>query len=209
MIKILNKKYLLLLLIYTSQYLPLGFFYGAIPAILGSQNVSLETIGSFYMLGLIWVFKFIWAPYIDKFKIPFIEGHYRSWIIIVQVLMACTMFICAYFPLVTSFYMAMILIGIINFLSSTQDICVDGLAINSLKKNQLEYANSMQATGTFLGTLVGLALPLYSYEIYNWKVSLIILSVLVLIPTFFLFNYKENSYKENIKRISFKEIYLF
>ena len=208
-IEIFDRKYLFLLLLYTLQFVPLGFFYGAIPAILGSNGVSFDIIGWVYLLGLLWVFKFIWARYIDNIKLPFFDGHYRSWLMVVQVLLSFCMFICSYFPLTQSFYISLFLIGIINFLSSTQDICVDGLAINSLRRDQLEYANSMQTIGTFIGSLIGLALPLYSYEIYDWSLSLQILSLIVLIPTFFLIFYKEKHKNEAIQRITFKQIYLF
>lgn len=209
MMIMLNKKYMFLLMLYTSQYIPLGFFFGAIPAILGSQGVGMEVIGSIYMLGLFWVFKFMWAPLIDSKKIPFIKGHYRSWLITVQVLLSISMFIGAFFSIKDAFVLSLVFIALINFLSSTQDICVDGLVVNSLNKEELVYANSTQSVGTFLGSFIGLALPLYSYDIYTWKVTLMILSFLVLIPAIFLFFYKEQDFKKNIQRISFAEVFNF
>ncbi|MCV6608078.1 MAG: MFS transporter, partial [Campylobacterales bacterium] len=208
-IAILDKKYLFLLLLYTLQFVPAGFFYGAIPAILGANNVPMSVIGWVYMMGLIWVGKFLWAPYIDKFTFSFFQGHYRAWLIVIQILLSISMFITAFFPLTENFLTAIILIGIINFISSTQDIAVDGLAINSLRRDQLEYANSMQTVGIFIGTLIGLGLPLYSYEIYDWKTTLIILSLVVLIPTLALNFYKENPKERDLPKITFLEIYKF
>ena len=201
-----SKKFSFLLILYTTQFIPLGFFFGAVPAILATNGVSMETIGSIYMLGLIWVIKFLWAPFIDKNKIGFFKGHYRSWLIIIQVLLSLSMFICAFYSITSSFTVSLVLILFINFFSSTQDICVDGLVVNSIKKEDLQYSNSMQTAGTFLGSFIGLCLPLYSYEIYTWKVTLFILSVLVLIPTFFLFFYKEKINEIKPQRLSYFKI---
>ncbi|WP_419776991.1 MFS transporter [Malaciobacter marinus] len=193
-------------MLYTTQFIPLGFFFGAIPAILATNGVSMETIGTIYMLGLIWVIKFLWAPFIDKNKISFLKGHYRSWLIVVQILLSLSMFICSFYPITSSFTVSLILILFINFFSSTQDICVDGLVVNSIKKEQLQYANSMQTAGTFLGSFIGLCLPLYSYEVYTWKVTLSILSVFVISPTLLLLFYKEKINDIKPERVSYFKI---
>ncbi len=206
---IFTKKFSFLLLLYTTQFIPLGFFFGAIPAILATQGVSMETIGSIYMLGLIWVIKFLWAPFIDKNKISFLQGHYRSWLILVQISLSLSMVFCAFYSISDSFLISLSLITLVNFFSSTQDICVDGLVVNSLDEQELKYANSMQTAGTFLGSLLGLCLPLYSYEVYTWKTTLLILSILVLIPTFFLFFYKEKINEVKPLRVSYFKVLSF
>lgn len=56
----------LLFSLYTTQFLGLGFFIEAFIGILRQNGVSLENLGFIYMLGLFWVFRFLWAPFIDK-----------------------------------------------------------------------------------------------------------------------------------------------
>lgn len=205
----LNKTYLKLLVLYSSQYLPLGFFFGAIPAILGTNGVKMEVIGSIYMLGLFWVVKFLWAPFIDKYSLFNSKNHYKSWLYSVQVLLAITMFICAFFSITEHFIVSLCLIALINFFSSLQDIAVDGLVLNNIDKNELEYANSMQTIGTFMGSMLGLVLPLISYDIYSWKVTLIILSILVLLPIILLYNFNEKPKKVIQDKYSYFKMFSF
>ena len=189
--KIFTKTYMKLLALYSSQYIPLGFFFGAIPAILGSNGVSMEVIGSIYMLGLFWVLKFLWAPFIDRFTLFSSKSHYKSWLYLIQSLLSLSVFICAFFSITESFVISICLIAFINFFSSLQDICVDGLVLNNINRDELEYANAIQTSGTFIGAMIGLALPLISYELYTWKVTLIILSILTILPVFILYSIDE------------------
>lgn len=207
--KLFNKIYLKLLLFYTTQFLPLGFFFGAIPAILGTNGVSMEVIGSIYMLGIFWVIKFLWAPFIDKYTLFKSKGHYKGWLYFIQSFLAICMIVCAFFPITESFVISLCLIALINILSSIQDICVDGLVLNSINKDELEYANSMQSIGTFLGSFLGLVLPLISYELYNWKVTLLILSVFVISPIFFLYNFEEKPKTSISNRYSYFSMFKF
>lgn len=46
----MKARYVLLAALYTSQFLPLGFFYIALTAVLRRQGVSLERIGLIHLL---------------------------------------------------------------------------------------------------------------------------------------------------------------
>ncbi|EFU70729.1 major facilitator superfamily transporter MFS_1 [Aliarcobacter butzleri JV22] len=81
----------LLFSLYTTQFLGLGFFMEAFIGILRQNGVPLENLGFIYMLGLFWVFRFLWAPFIDRIYFKKM-GHYRAWIIIFQSLMVITIF---------------------------------------------------------------------------------------------------------------------
>ncbi len=67
------------------QGLPVGFMTHALPVILRAQGVSLAQIGGFGLLMLPWSIKVFWAPVMDRYgSLGF--GHYRSWIIPLQLL---------------------------------------------------------------------------------------------------------------------------
>ncbi len=70
----------------------LSFFIQAFIGILRKNGMSLENLGIVYMLGLFWVFRFLWAPFIDKIQFKTI-GHYKGWIIIFQFFMGLIFFI--------------------------------------------------------------------------------------------------------------------
>ncbi len=65
--------WLLLVSLYITQNLGLGFFWIALVAIMRQQGFPLERLGVIYLLGLFWVIKFLWAPLIDRI------GFGRPW----------------------------------------------------------------------------------------------------------------------------------
>ena len=59
----------LLFSLYATQYVGISFLLVALVAILRSQGMPLEKLSIVYSLGIFWVFKFLWAPLIDRFFI--------------------------------------------------------------------------------------------------------------------------------------------
>ncbi|MEM8861749.1 MAG: MFS transporter, partial [Chloroflexota bacterium] len=59
-----RKKMILLAGLYTSQFLGLGFILTAIPAIMRENGAGLDQIGWIYALGIAWMIRFLWAPFV-------------------------------------------------------------------------------------------------------------------------------------------------
>src|SRR5687768_5555418 len=73
-------RYGLLGSLYFSQGLPFGFFTLAVPVLLRSRGVDLQTLGASSLLLAPWSFKFVWGPLTDRF------GTRRQWILPLQAL---------------------------------------------------------------------------------------------------------------------------
>lgn len=69
-------KYILLGCLYVSQYIPVSFFYQALPVFLRQQGVALKAIGLIPLVSLPWMLKFIWSPIIDRYRFSQ-KQHYR------------------------------------------------------------------------------------------------------------------------------------
>ena len=53
-------------------------------------GVDLKTIGLFALVGVPYTIKFLWAPIVDAFKVPFLSkalGHRRGWLVFTQLLL--------------------------------------------------------------------------------------------------------------------------
>lgn len=103
----LREKLLLLGSLYTTQYLALGFFIVALPTILRERGMPLEQISLFYLLGLLWVFKFLWAPFIERFGSRRL-GHYRGWLLVLQSLLIVSVLCMIPLSLDTDFALLMV-----------------------------------------------------------------------------------------------------
>src|SRR5262245_35682603 len=62
--------------------LPYFLIFDTLSAWLRASGLSLEVIGFFSLVTLISTFKFLWAPFIDRGRVPLLTdwlGHRRSW----------------------------------------------------------------------------------------------------------------------------------
>ncbi|MDE9456239.1 muropeptide MFS transporter AmpG, partial [Xenorhabdus bovienii] len=50
------------------------------------ENVDIRTIGFFTLVGQAYVFKFLWAPVMDRYS-PSLLGRRRGWMLVTQLLL--------------------------------------------------------------------------------------------------------------------------
>ncbi|MEO9273787.1 MFS transporter [Marinomonas sp. 5E14-1] len=180
----------LLFSLYATQYVGISFLLVALVAILRSQGMPLEKLGIVYSLGIFWVFKFLWAPLIDRFSWPRF-GHYRAWLLILQAAMMINLTILGFYNLSTDFVLVMSLCATFSFFSATQDVAVDGLACRLLDIDSRGVGNGIQQAGTMFGSLVGSGLVLAIYPTLGWFGCMLFMAGLTSISWLQLLWYKE------------------
>src|SRR5690349_9790409 len=67
--------------------LPLALTGQAMQAWLSGAGVDVATIGFLSLVGLPYTFKFLWAPLMDRFELPWL-GRRRGWLVLTQLAMA-------------------------------------------------------------------------------------------------------------------------
>lgn len=145
----------LLSTLYFAQGLPFGFQANALPLYLSDLGLSKTKIGLLGALALPWSLKFLWAPFVDRFGSPRF-GRRKSWIVPMQLLLAATCAAAALIPLSNETLIPfLLLILLTNVWAATQDIAVDGLAVDLLSAKELGAGNSAQVVGYKLGMIVG------------------------------------------------------
>ncbi|XP_025194189.1 acetyl-coenzyme A transporter 1-like [Melanaphis sacchari] len=200
--------FFLLLLLYTMQGLPLGIS-GSMSILLQSKNNVTYKDQALYSLSN-WPFslKLLWAPLVDALYIQKF-GRRKSWLIPVQYLIGGILIYTASDidnllpenekPNIT---MLMYIFLVINFLAATQDIAVDGWALTMLKRNNVGYASTCNASGQTIGSMIGsMVLILFTSEefcnkyfrnapavggivsvkslLYGWGIMFILLTTLI------------------------------
>ncbi|MCB9763179.1 MAG: MFS transporter [Alphaproteobacteria bacterium] len=139
--------------LYLVQGLPYGFQAKALPLYLRANGVSLEAIGFATALALPWMLKALWAPLVDRFTLPWL-GRRRTWILPMQAGMAVTAGVAMFAPLPEQLGLLMGLIFAMNLFAATQDIAVDGWAVDLLGEADLGPANAAQVVGYKVGMLL-------------------------------------------------------
>lgn len=185
------RKYSTLLSLYVAQSIPMSFFSTVVPVIMRQEAYSLESIGYIQLVKLPWIFKFLWAPFIDKQCNS--RKDYRQWIIVSEVFYAMIILSISFFDLSIHFTTIMVLMVIAFTASATQDIATDAFAILSLSRDERGVGNSMQSSGSFIGTLMGSGVLLVVYHYLGWQMLLIALALFVTMALIPLYSIKKKA----------------
>ena len=73
-----------------SSGLPLGLVWLGIPAWMARAGVDIKVIGLFTLAQAPWTFKVLWAPFMDRYPLPFL-GRKRGYILAAQLVLTLTL----------------------------------------------------------------------------------------------------------------------
>lgn len=150
-----RKAFVVLIILYLLQGVPVGLAFGSIPFILKSK-VSYSQVGIFSFAAYPYSLKLLWSPIVDAMYSPKI-GRRRSWIIPIQTISGCTLM---YLGLIiddlvldpqTHLVTITTCFFLLVFFCATQDIAVDGWALTCLSPECLSYASTAQTIGINAG----------------------------------------------------------
>ncbi|NNN43096.1 MULTISPECIES: MFS transporter [Vibrio] len=124
---------------------------------LKDAGLTLAAIGYFGSVFSVYAINFLWAPLVDRVKLPFLHarlGQRRSWILFCQLFVfICTLCIAGMNP--TSNLAAMSILALcIAIASATQDIAIDAFRIDTFQKSEqskLPQASAMAVIGWWTG----------------------------------------------------------
>ncbi len=155
--------------------------------------------GGFGLLMLPWSIKVFWAPLVDRYGSK-ATGHYRSWIIPLQLLSVAVLIALSFLPIqaldqpvyLLAFFIALLFM---NGVGATQDIATDALAVNILKNEQQHWGNTFQVIGSRLGFIVGGGAILLFLDLLQWQSTFLLLAALVFINTLPVLKFKEPQHR--------------
>jgi MFS transporter, PAT family, beta-lactamase induction signal transducer AmpG len=147
-----------------SSGLPLALSASTLEAWCAVSGVSLQTIGVLKLVGFAYVFKFLWAPLVDRFALPGI-GRRRSWMLAMQVAIVAALVAIAGLSPSTSLGAIALLAMLLAAFSATQDIAVDAYRADQLLPQDRGLGAAFGVAGYRAAMIVsgGLALSLASY----------------------------------------------
>ena len=137
---------------YFAQGIPYGLMNIAIPAWLASQGVGAGQIASFLaVIVLPWAFKLLSGPLMDKYSfLPM--GRRRPWVLGAQLGLTLAFFGLVFVDQPAEQIGLLMLLGVfINIFAATQDVAVDGMAIDLTPVQEQGRLNAFMAFGKSVG----------------------------------------------------------
>jgi len=154
--------------------LPYMLIFDTLSLWLRDAGLSLAVIGFFSLATLSFSFKFLWAPLIDRTRIPVLHsllGHRRAWMLVCQlVIMLGLLAISGIHPATNLPLMALTAV-VVGFTTATQDIVIDAWRIEVVdtdRQGQMAVAVQWGYRGAMI--MAG-AVPLLLAERFGWNIS--------------------------------------
>jgi PAT family beta-lactamase induction signal transducer AmpG len=126
--------------------LPLALTGQAMQAWLSMDGLDVATIGFLSLVGLPYTFKFLWAPLMDRFDLPWL-GRRRGWLVLTQLALAATLLLLAGTSPRDATRAFALLAVLVAFISASQDVVIDAYRTDLRAVHQRGLGASLSVLG--------------------------------------------------------------
>lgn len=159
--------------------LPLALTAGTLQAWLAVESVDIKTIGLFTLVGQPYTYKFLWAPLMDRYTLPFL-GRRRGWLIVTQLALLCTIaFMGTLSPRESPWLLAGVAFAV-AFLSASQDIVFDAYRTDVLRDAERGPGAAISVLGYRVAMLVsGGGALIIADQFLGWSAMYLLMAALM------------------------------
>ena len=160
---------------------------------LKEDGLSRSTIGWAGLIFAVYAFNYLWAPIIDRIRIPWLTnkvGHRRGWIISMQIVILISLIGWSLINPVTNLALVISVGLIIAIASATQDITVDALRIEQIGEHEgksMQAGAAMAVVGWWTGYKLGGVISLNAADYFQklgienyWQVTFLVLGIVII-----------------------------
>ena len=133
--------------------LPLLLTMSVLQAWMTDAGVDLTVIGMMALVGLPYTLKFFWAPFLDRFTLPFL-GRRRGWMLLAQIALTVSIASLGQSDPTQNPWLLAFAAFLVTFFSASQDIVVDAYRREDLSDEELGLGSSLYINGYRLGMLL-------------------------------------------------------
>jgi PAT family beta-lactamase induction signal transducer AmpG len=175
-----DKRILAVLLMSFASGLPFNLSASgfAFQAWLASEGVNLKSIGFYSLVGLPYIFKFLWAPLLDRYLPPLL-GRRRGWIVLFQACLAAAIGVMGFSsPTGAPYFLAAIALLVV-FLSASQDIVIDAYRVDTIPPSERGVAAAATAFGYRTASVLASTVLVLIAAHTSWHTAFLVVAVLM------------------------------
>ncbi len=157
-----------------SAGLPIMLVFTTLSYWLRDVGVSRSAIGFFIWVGFAYSLKFIWAPLIDRIRIPILSGligNRLAWAVVAICGVSAAMVAMGFQDPADNLLGVAICAASIAFFSATLDICVDAWRIDVSGDEEQAMMAATYLLGYRLGMILAVSGVFWVAEISSWKIA--------------------------------------
>lgn len=177
-----ERRVLVMLLLGFSAGLPFLLIFDTLSLWLRQSGLSLQTISIFALATLSYALKFIWAPVVDRVRLPVLHrllGVRRSWMLAMQVLIVIGLWFIAGSDPELHLWRVAILATLVGFAGATQDIAIDAWRIEAVDESRYGAMAAAYQWGYRVAMIAAGAIPLFLAEAFSWNLSYTVMAALM------------------------------
>lgn len=159
-----------ILLLGFSSGLPFLLTLSTLHAWLSESGITKTIIGLFALATAPYACKFLWAPFIDHLRVPYLSGFFgprRSWMLLSQAALMLSLAGLGLTNPAEHIFMTAAFVLLVSFSAASQDTVIEAYRIESLGQEQSGQAASASVLGFRLGMWVSGGGALYLAAIFN------------------------------------------
>ena len=166
-----------------SSGLPYILIFSTLGVWLADIGIDLSLIGFFAWIVLTYSLKFLWAPLVDNFSVPFLNrlGYRKSWILLSQISIAICLLLLSIVNPLDSLQVFALIAFLVAFSGSIQDIAIDAFRIELADLNQQGNLAACYQFGYRMAILISSSFALIFASDYGWTLTYQVMSLLMLI----------------------------
>ena len=173
---ILNRRMLICVFTGFSSGLPLYLLFQMVPYWLRTEGIGLAEIGFFALIQIPYTWKFLWAPVMDRYTLPFL-GRRRGWILLTQLLLLASMGVMGFTRPDLNLWTVAYLSAAVAFFSASQDVVLDAYRRELLPDVELGLGNSIHVQAYRLSGLIPGGLGLILSDYLPWHMVFVIVAL--------------------------------
>lgn len=168
-----DKRLWVIFLLGVSSGFPWVIIGSAMTAWLKEADLTRSAIGFFGSIFTVYAINFLWAPLLDRVKLPVIGllGQRKSWILLMQFLILAGVIGLSFTdPKISLMWTSLIAITI-AISSATQDVAIDAYRIESLDPSEqhlIPAGSAMATSGWWTGYSLPGAVAFFLADLQNW-----------------------------------------
>jgi len=174
----MRKRLFIIFLLGFSSGLPLSLLSSTLQAWFADTGMSVMATGALSLVGFPYVYRFFWAPVLDRYSL-FSIGKRRSWILFTQLILLLGFNWLAWLqPHQSSLLMALIAFLLACF-SATQDVAIEAHRTEYLQKQEYGIGASIAVFGYRIALLISGGLALIMADYYGWSFTYRVMGLLM------------------------------
>ncbi len=178
-----SRKMAAMLALGASAGLPILLVYTVLSAWLREAGVSRSAIGFFVVVGFAYSLKFLWAPLVDRIKIPGFSdllGKRRGWTLFAILGTGLSIFAMGFQDPTSNLANVAVCAALIALSSATLDICVDAWRVDSASNEEQAAMSAVYQLGYRFGMIAAVSGGLLIADMGGFKLTYAILAVLAM-----------------------------